>query len=87
MSELNAIGNQIAIATGLERFRLTKHLKRTKYQFRKDNWKLFITDIIRDQNTWKLAKSMSRNDTILNRRKANNKVVDDRNQTVQMWKD
>ena len=28
-----------------------------------------------------------RNDTILNRRKADSKIVDDRKQTVQMWQD
>ena len=87
MSELNRIGEQIGAAVGIERHRLSKVLKRTKYLYRKESWKEYIRTVIREKSHFRLAKAMTRNGTIHHRREAKQKVVDNRKKTVKMWSD
>ena len=39
LDALNAIGQEIGQAVGIERKRLSKQLKQAKYKFRKENWR------------------------------------------------
>ena len=54
---------------------------------RKENWREFIRDTIRNQGHWRLNKAMAKNNTILKKKVFKNNTVVDRRAKTKMWRD